>query len=217
MDGREYECGRMREFVVRGILIGMKSIAKKAPVADDFSVFEALRKKGVSVPPFATDMKDIGKVGLPAFIMSRAKGGKVTKETVMRYADIAPAIAKASRAGAEVVVQRSVAGHELACGVMRHERKLVPLMPVDAIPRARHESVPWHLTERQIERIQALAVKAHKALGRATHSCVRCVVSGKDAYVTAVELSPVLSRGSLFAHSAAIVGFTLPELEESLS
>ena len=190
---------------MRCILIGMKDV---------FSVFEMLREKGVSVPPFATDMRDIGSVGLPAFVVARGTG---KKEAVARYGDIAPAIAKASRAGKDIFVQKCVAGHEIACGVMRHERKLVPLMPVEAIPRSRHESVPWHLTERQIGHVQKLALAAHKALGKARHSCVRCVVSGNEAYVTAVELSPALTHGSLFAHSAAVVGFTLPELKESLS
>ncbi len=209
--------GCMREFAVRGILIRMKGIAKKARIKDEFSVLEALHAKGVAVPPFATDLRDIGGVGLPAFVIARGGGGATKKEAVARYGDIAPAIAKASRGGAEVFVQKSVAGHEIACGVMRHERKLVPLMPIEAIPRARHESVPWHLSERQIGHVQALALAAHKALGIATHSCVRCVMSGQEAYVTAVELSPALAHGSLFAHSAAVVGFTLAELEKSLS
>ena len=183
---------------------------------DDFAILEILRTKGVSVPPFTTDLRDIGEVGLPAYVISRGGNGPDVRTAVARYGDIAPAIARAMRSGASVAVQKCVPGHEVARGVMEHEGKTVPLMPIDALPRPRHEAVSWHMAERQIARVQKLAAKAHEACGALGHSCVRLVASPHGEYVTSVEFAPALTRSAAFVHSAAVVGFTLPELVRSL-
>ena len=68
----------------------------------------------------------------------------------------------------------------------------------------------------QIERVQKIAMKAHRALGAPAMSLVRCVVGVRDAHVASVDLSPALAHGSGFVRSAAVAGFTLPELHKAL-
>lgn len=194
----------------------MRKAAHSAMIGGEYALLEALREKGVAVPKATDDLRRIGEVGLPAFVVSVARDGAQAKTAVVRYGDIAPAIAKAVRTGSAVYVAQCVAGHEMACGVMADGRKTVPLVPVDAIPRSPHEALPWHVTERQLERVQALAKAAHRASGAGTHSCVRCIVVGHAAYVTSVEPAPALTPSSLFVRSAAVAGITLPELSAAL-
>ena len=172
---------------------------------------ETLRGKGVSVPAKTADIRGIAGIGLPACVAWVGKDGAEARVVVARYGDVAPAIARAMRSGGAVRIAQCVTGHEVACGVMADGKKALPLVPVDLIPRSRHEAVP-HLTERQIERVQQLAKEAHVALGASAHSCMRCVVAGHEAYVIAVDLSPALSPESAFMQGAAIAGVTRADL-----
>jgi len=174
-------------------------------------MLEALRKKGVSVPALTADIRGIAGIGLPAFLVTVDGDGSQVKTLIARYGDVAPAFADAARSGKAIYVAQCVSGHEVACGVMADGKKAMPLVPVELIPRSRHDAVP-HLTERQIERVQRLAKDAYIASGASAHSCVRCVVTGHEAYVVGIDLSPTLGSGSAFMQSASVAGMTVADL-----
>lgn len=189
----------------------MRKAVFRTKIGGEYGQLEALRRKGVAVPALTDDLRGIAGIGLPAFVVMVGRDGVHTKTAVTRYGDIAPALARAARSGKTAFIAQCVTGQEIACGVMADGKKVLPLVPVDLVPRSRHEAVP-HLTERQIERVQRLARDAHVASGASAHSCVRCVVRGHEAYVVAVDLSPSLSYGSAFMQSASVAGMTLADL-----
>lgn len=176
-------------------------------------LFSVLQRAGVSIPPFFAEPHLIADIGLPAVVMAEPwGGGNGFRAVIARYSDIAPAFATAYVHSPLIMVQRYAEGHEIACGVMEYDGALSALMPIDVIPRARGEHIPWHLSEWQIEEIRAHAVLAHRAVGAGTYSCVRFVVEKRAVFVVGIACVPLLTPHSLFLESAAVVGFTRAEL-----
>lgn len=185
-------------------------------MVDQLRLLRALQKKRIPVLPFVAGPQRIADIGLPAVITAPQRGGDGFRAVVARYSDYAPAMALAYAHSPLVMVQRYIAGDEFACGVMKHEGRLVSLMPIEALPRARHETLPWHIPERRIEEIQTLALQAHKAVRAGAYSSVRCVISpSAEIYVVGVESCPSLTKTSLFMRSATAVGFTVTELQQT--
>src|SRR3989344_5841240 len=182
---------------------------------DEFAVLETLAEHGVAVAPFTTTLEDVAGVGLPAVVVARHADIPATRTMVAKYSDIVPAFTQAVKAGG-FFMQRHVTGHEVACGVITEGRRVLPLVPVETIPRSLHESGAWHLKPAGQDAVQAVAKAAHTALGVKGHSCVRMVVSGATPYVTGVEIHPSLARTSLFMRSAKLTGLTEEEITESI-
>jgi D-alanine-D-alanine ligase-like ATP-grasp enzyme len=189
---------------------------RRAARKDEYSIFETLRAKGVAVPPFATSMEDVGSVGIPAIFVTRHKNKAPERTMITKYGDIARVFAHAAHKSPQFFMQRHIAGHEVACGVMADGRKIMPLVPVEIIPRSLHESGPWHMRGHVADAVQACALKAHKAMGGKKYSCVRFTVDGTTPYVTAVDIAPALTRTGLFMRSAEVAGFTAAEIKESI-
>ena len=187
---------------------------RNCALKDEYIIFETLKAKGVVVAPFTTAVEDIAGVGLPAIVIARNATASV-RMMVAKYGDIVPVIARAAKAES-FFMQRHVTGHEVACGVITDGRKIIPLVPVESIPRSLHESGAWHLKPAVADAIQATAKAAHAALGAKGHSCVRMVVDGSVPYVTGVEIHPSLARTSLFMRSAKLTGLTEEEITESI-
>ncbi len=182
---------------------------------DEYAFFETLRAKGVAVAPFATALEDVGTLGIPAVVVVRNAGVPAVRTMVANYGDVVPAVAAAARAG-RFFMQKHITGHEVACGVIRSGRKILPLVPVDAIPRPLHESGAWYMPIATQDAVQALANAAYSAIGAKGHSCVRMVVDGSTPYVTGVDINPSLAHTSLFMRSALLAGLTLDEINESV-
>ena len=190
-------------------------VTRRTAPKDEYEILETLAEHGVAVAPFTTSLEDVGGVGLPAVVTARHADMPAVRTMVAKYGDIVPALAHAAKAES-FFMQRHVTGHEVACGVIMDGRKVLPLVPVESIPRPLHESGAWHLKPAVQDAVQALAKAAHTALGTKGHSCVRMVVSGAVPYVTGVEVHPSLARTSLFMRSAKLTGLTEEEIMESI-
>lgn len=180
---------------------------------DEYSVLETLAEHGVAVAPFATAVENIADIGLPAVVVARYADMSPVRRVVVKYGDIVPALAHAAKAHG-FFMQKHVGGHEVACGVIMDGRKILPLVPVETIPRSLHESGAWHMPSAVQDAVQATAKAAHAVLGVKGHSCVRMVVNGVIPYVTGVDMSPSLARTSLFMRSALLAGLTVHEICE---
>lgn len=179
---------------------------------DEYAIFETLRARGVAVAPFTTRVEDVGVVGIPAVVVAYRKGKPDVRTMIAKYGDVAPVLAHTAKAHG-FFMQRHVMGHEVACGVIRDGKKILPLVPVDVIPRSLHESGAWHIRAMQ-DAVQAQALAAHVAVGAKGHSCVRLVVDGVTPYVTGVDIAPALAHTSLFMRSAKLTGLTEEEIKE---
>lgn len=182
---------------------------------DEYAFFETLAEHGVAVAPFATTLEDIGSVGIPAVVIARYRDLPDLRTVVAKYSDIVPAFAHTAKAKG-FFMQKYIMGHEVACGVIMDGKKVLPLVPVDAIPRSLHESGAWHMAPAVQDKVRALAHDAHTAMAIKGHSCVRMVVNGAIPYVTGVDMSPSLARTSLFMRSALLAGLTVHEICESV-
>jgi D-alanine-D-alanine ligase-like ATP-grasp enzyme len=192
----------------------MRLARTRAP-KDEYEVLKTLAAAGVAVAPFATSLEDIADVGLPAVVVARHESMPATRTMVAKYGDIVPALTYAAKAES-FFMQRHVTGHEVACGVIMEGRRVLPLVPVEVIPRSLHESGAWHMAPAVQDAVQAVAKAAHTALGAKGHSCVRMVISGAVPFVTGVEFHPSLARTSLFMQSALLTGLTVHEVCESV-
>lgn len=188
-------------------------VSRRHAPKDEYSLFEKLASKGVAVAPFATSVSAIGVVGIPATLVIRG-GQSPQRMMIAAYGDVVPAIARATREAKSFFMQKHVTGHEVACGVIMDGRKIMPLVPVEVIPRLLHESGAWHLKSVTQDAVQALAKAAHTAVGAKRHSCVRMVVDDGMPYVTGVDVEPALARTSLFMRSAKLTGLTEEEIKE---
>lgn len=199
----------------------MPRVKKIVPVRES-ALFETLKKKGVRIPLFTTEARGIGEIGVPALVTwhSRAVRGKeaaLRRAIIARYSDVVPVLMQALTAPC-LMIQQYVAGHEVACGVIEYNGRSVPFVPVDVIPREQNESMSWHASEDQIEKIQSAARRAHEAVRGGERSCVRCVIDHKSqVYVTAVDCTPPLNKTSLFTQSARAAGFSFAELKKEIS
>ena len=189
----------------------------RATRTDEYSVFETLKERGVAVLPFATTVADICVVGIPAFFVMRHATRPPERTMITKYGDIARVLAHATqKKSAGLFMQRCIAGHEVACGVIVSGKKTMPLVPVEIIPRSLHESGPWHMKGAVADAVQVVAKAAHKAVGGKKYSCVRLIVEGTTPYVTAVDIAPPLTRTGLFMRSAEVAGFTYAEIKEQV-
>jgi|GEM_PF-2334109 len=186
---------------------------RKSTLKDTYSLFEKLAACGVSVAPFTTSLAGIATVGIPAKLVTRTTLSPYSA-TIARYGDIMPAIVRAVRSAKPFFLQRHVTGHELACGVVMDSRKIVPLVPVEIIPRISHETHALHMSSSVLDAVATEACRAHKALRIKGHSCVRMVVEKGVPYVVGVEASPALVRTSCFMRSALLAGLTEEEIKE---
>lgn len=182
---------------------------------DEYAILETLAEHGVAVAPFATTIEGIADVGLPAMVVARHRDMSLIRTMVVKYGDIVPALARAVKAQG-FFMQKHITGHEVACGVITDNRKILPLVPVETIPRSLHESGAWHIAPAVQDAVQAVAKAAHTALGVKGHSCVRMVVSGTVPFVTGVDINPSLARTSLFMRSAKLTGLTEEEITKSI-
>src|SRR3989344_6709931 len=182
-------------------------LTQRALPQDEYAVFKTLRAKGVAVAPFTTTMGGVAHVGIPAVVVAHNKDAPVVRSMITKYCDIVPAFARAAKAKS-FFIQKHVTGHEVVCGVITSGRNILPLVPVEAIPRSIYEVGVWHLRPAVQDKVQALAKAAHSALGVKGHSCVRMVIDGTMTYVISVDVNPPLARTSLFMRSALLAGFT---------
>jgi D-alanine-D-alanine ligase-like ATP-grasp enzyme len=193
----------------------MPATWRKAP-KDEYVIFETLKALGIAVAPFATAVSEVGVVGIPALVVGCNASGVHVRKMIARYGDIIPVISHTARTFPRFFMQRHIIGHEVACGVLRDGRNILPLVPVDAIPRSLHESGAWHMAPAVQDKVQALAKATHTAIGARGHSCVRMVVAGATPYVTGVDVNPSLAHTSLFMRSAKLTRLTEEEITESI-
>ncbi len=132
--------------------------------------------------------------------------------------------ARASYQG-DVLVERYIAGRELTCAVWEHSGKVEALPVIEIVPHtgfydytnkytsgATEYIVPAKLDAEISARVQAMAVKAHEALGCSGYSRAdfRLAPDG-TAYILEVNTAPGMTATSLVPKAANAVGVSMPE------
>jgi D-alanine-D-alanine ligase len=152
-------------------------------------------------------------------------------------ADVAAAIEAVWTIDTHAVVEHFARGREVTCGILAlheaHEAKALPpteiVSPSDAFytyearyaPGRSVHVCPAKLPLAVTERVQRVAIEAHRALGCRDLSRVDFVVGDDDSpdAVTLLEVNtlPGMTATSLYPEAAAAVGYSMPELCSALA
>ena len=173
-------------------------------------------------------LEDIdGQLGYPVIVKPNGQGSTVGLSLVTDPATLTDAIDLAAGFGGQVMLERYIPGRELTVGILDDAALAVgEIIPAtggifDYTAKyqadAAEEIFPADLSTVDAERVQALALTAHRALKLAGYSRVDFRLD-PDGGLWCLEVNtlPGLTAGSLLPRSAAAVGISFPELCERI-
>jgi D-alanine-D-alanine ligase len=201
---------------------------------------KVLAAEGVPVPAgtvvdrgsFARDPEGEARraaaTGLPAVVKPVAQGSSVGLSLVSDPAGMRPALEKALAADARALVEERLAGPEITVGVLGN-RDLEALPVVEIVskhtlfdysskydPALCEEICPARLPAAVSEAAQALALRAHRALGCRGLSRTDLIVAAQGPVVLEVNTLPGMTINSLLPKAARAAGLDFPELLDRL-
>lgn len=201
-------------------------IVSSAIAMDKDRAKDALRAHGLPVPQGVLVRRDDRlpeSIGLPVIVKPNAQGSTVGVTFVHEAGDLEGAIAKALQYDDAALVEELVEGIEISVPVLG-DRALLPVEIVPAsgaydfeskyTPGATEEVCPARLDPEVLERAQAYAVAAHRALGCAGATRTDMIVRGSDCVILEVNTLPGMTGTSLLPNSARAAGVSFEELCE---
>ncbi|MBX4189098.1 hypothetical protein KW785_00700 [Candidatus Parcubacteria bacterium] len=135
----------------------------------------------------------------PMTVMPVRDGTLFGKRVVKSFNDLTEAIAEAFHHSSQVMVEESVRGKEVDCGIIENIRgeKLYALLP--------HP----HLSTEQNKLVENMARQAHSALGLRHYSSSHFVITPRgNIYIVGTTPHPELHENSPFVESLQSVGMT---------
>jgi D-alanine-D-alanine ligase len=165
----------------------------------------------------------------PAFVKPSRQGSSLGMSLVRRPEELPAALEKAFEYDSRVLVEERLAGREITVGVIGN-RRLTALPVVEIVPkreffdyRAKYdpalceEICPAELAPDEVEKVQDLALRAHRALDCRGYSRVDMMLTaGRGAVVIEVNTLPGMTINSLFPKAAAAAGIPFGELLDRL-
>ncbi len=203
--------------------IGMDKIATKhvwQSLGLPMPEWKAVGAAEVITPTFALPSK------LPVVVKPAAEGSSVGVSIVRERAKLAPAITKARGFGAEVLLERYVAGKEVTVAILGDRA----LCAMEVVPDGEFHSyevkytagkeeflLPAPLPKKTYERVLELGLAAHRAIKAEGYSRVDLRVDSKDVpFLIEINTLPGLTNLSYLPKMAAFVGIAYPDLVEML-
>lgn len=183
----------------------------------------------VPTPPFEILMPgQAPKLELPYVVKAPRQGSTVGIYIVKEPSQTAPALAGAAQYDNRLLVEKFVSGRELTVGILGDTalpiieilpkggfydfKNKYPFLNPQAGGGAEH-LCPAPLDEALSARIQALALKAHRALGLEVYSRVDFLLTEKEeAFVLEINTIPGMTEASLLPEAAAAAGIGYGEL-----
>lgn len=165
-------------------------------------------------------------LGWPVVVKPSKQGSTVGLSIVREPADLAEAIAEASRHDDEVMVERFIPGRELTVGVLGDKALAVgEIIPSHEIfdyeckytPGMSEEIFPADISAEVSAECQRLGLAAHRALKLQGYSRADFRLTG-DGRLVCLEVNtlPGMTATSLMPQSAAATGLGFPELCEAI-
>ena len=175
----------------------------------------------------AIDTKQIiAELGLPVFIKPNASGSSFGVTKVKSEEEILPAIEKAFTESDEVLIEESISGREMACGILVTKSKTLLFPITEIVPKreffdyeAKYEAgmsdeiTPADITPEIASELNRMTLAAYKACRCSGVVRVDFIVTddGKP-YMIEVNSIPGMSSGSIVPKQAREMGITLGEL-----
>jgi D-alanine-D-alanine ligase len=186
---------------------------------------------GMNVPPYAVFNK-ISQDGeykfeIPAVVKPIDGGSSVGVSIVKSKKELEEALKNAFQRSEQVMAQRLIKGREFTCGILENERGVAfALPPTEIIPKSStffdykakydidgsREITPADLSRPMTKKLQALALKAHRALGCAGMSRSDFILKGSTFYILETNTIPGMTETSLLPQAAKATGITFPEM-----
>ena len=175
--------------------------------------------------PATADAVDT-EIGWPAIVKPNKQGSTVGLTIARQAADLPAAIEEAYRHDDEVMIEQFIAGRELTVPILGNEA-----LPVGEIIVEREifdyetkyqagmaqEIFPADLNGAQVVEVQALALKAHRALKLRGYSRIDFRLS-RDGQFWCLEANtlPGMTAASLFPKGAAAAGMSFPQVVDRI-
>lgn len=168
------------------------------------------------------------KFGFPCVIKPTDSGSSVGVTIVKKFENLKSAIELAFEKSNTIMAQEFISGREVTCGVLDFggdigEKALTPteIIPKNSdffdykakyTPGASNDITPPNMEKDIIEKIQAIALKAHTILGCSGMSRTDMMVLGDDIYVLETNTIPGMTPTSLLPQEAQAEGISFPQL-----
>lgn len=166
------------------------------------------------------------KIGLryPVFVKPNMGGSSLGMSRVEREVDLRPALDKVAALGEEALVETSVPGTEVTCGILGETP--LPLILIRPKPGAvffdyqnkydadgAEEICPAPVDPALAEEVQAMTLAAHRALGCRGYSRGDFMVTAEgEPYLLEMNTLPGMTATSLLPRSARVVGLEFDQL-----
>lgn len=177
-------------------------------------------QNGFTVPPFSVFGKNFPDItpdilerkhGFPCFIKCPQSGSSRLMGRAGSKEDLVDLINDLSKHSPGLLVESSIDGPEFSCGVIeQNDGSLIPLPPVEIRPKsiffdykAKYttgesiELVPAPQPEELLERIQKIALDAHRAIGCSGISRTDMILNDDSLYVLEINTLPGMTKNSL--------------------
>lgn len=172
--------------------------------------------------------KAVDLLGLPVVVKPSGQGSALGIKIVHKREDLPKALLGALSYDTKVVLEKHIAGTELAVSILGNEPpRALPVVEIvttreffdfEAMYRmgATEYFVPARLDERTAAAVQRISVDAHEALGCRDVSRVDIILSAGVPYVLELNTSPGMTETSLLPMAAAEADVQFEDLVDQL-
>lgn len=174
--------------------------------------------------------KALAEQPLPVIVKPASQGSSLGISLVKHPEEFAGSLKKAFEYDGQVIVQEYIEGREFSCGVLQDGEVLKALPPTELIMtksdffdfKAKYsvggtkEVTPAQVPKELTDKLQAVAKKAHLALGCSDYSRTDMIVKNNETYVIETNTLPGLTDTSLFPQQMKAAGMTMTDLMEFL-
>jgi D-alanine-D-alanine ligase len=168
-----------------------------------------------------------GSLNLPLVVKPRNEGSSTGVRIVHTHEEWSRAMIELSESRSSILAEEFIAGREFSCGVLFEQAlPVVEILPqghefytFDAkyAPGGSHHEVPAHIDSDLSQRLQMLALSAHRLIGLRDYSRTDIIVTREGRpYILEINALPGLTPTSLLPEECAAGGVAYDELIERL-
>ena len=176
------------------------------------------------------DPDKLKTLGLPVVVKPACAGSSVGMSIVSDAKKLPAAIQKGFENDDTLILEQYIKGVELTCGVLGNQ-DLEALPVIEIVPGDGHEFFdyeakyvagetneicPARIDDATTQKVQQLAMEAHRALFLKGYSRTDLLLRNKELFVLETNTIPGMTATSLFPQSAAVAGYEFAGLMDRL-
>ena len=213
----------------RGVPYTGEGVAESKLAFDKIRSKEAFRSHGVTTPQWEIlGIADWPTLPLPFVIKTPREGSTVGVHIIKNASEIEAAMADAAKYSGEILLEEFIPGRELTVGILGEQAlPIIEIIPKGGFydfankypflnPAAgggAEHVCPAKISDEATRALQALALRAHRALGLRVYSRVDIMLPLEgEPTVLEINTIPGMTETSLLPEAAAAAGINYPEL-----